>query len=653
MKLSYNPLRQLIEIQDWLGSTRITPDALGRAEKVQYPDGREVSYTYGKAGERRSITYPDGKTVFYGYDEQLRLSELKEGDSIITYGYDTVGRLCEKQFPNGTKTTYRYDRKDQLTELLHQDQEGILDRYTYLYDLLGNKTGITKERRGLERESGQYRYGYDALGRLSEIQKDGEIQYRYGYDAFGNRTWKEERGEQTSYQYNALNQLVSERQGEIRKEYGYDKRGNLTAILENGAWKKRYVYGAMNRLEEAVDAAGKQARYQYNGLGHRVGKQESVLPKEKLEKLDPQRRVGMEIGNSRQITYTLDLTRQYYNLLERTEESQSQRYFWDGNVAAYEENGERNYYLQDELGSPLRIEDSAGTIKENYGYGAFGEDLYQNQGKMQPFGYTGYQRDEVSGTYYAQAREYLAESGRFVECDKYKGRLITPSSLHSYHYCFNNSLKYIDLNGLFTTEEGKEAHQLLQEVFVLEYFPNGIPEFPVVGYSGSKTGNGRIDLALFENNPIGIFPQKPNSVEVYEIKPITQSKLGTGNIQRENYEKALRSMGYGIKKPTTFNPNYWVIPRKDVKDEYIVYYTFPEQPGMIYYNHIKNPNPEKYIYKEVEAKEQKSIEKKEKVDGEFLGGLVTVGATILWIIKQLYMVYTTGGPSPEPCPIGG
>ena len=423
VKLSYNPLRQLIEIQDWLGNTRITPDALGRAEKVQYPDGREVSYTYGKAGER----------------------------SIITYGYDTVGRLCEKQFPNGTKTTYRYDRKDQLTELLHQDQEGILDRYTYLYDLLGNKTGITKERRGLERESGQYRYGYDALGRLSEIQKDGEIQTQYGYDAFGNRTWKEERGEQTSYQYNALNQLVSERQGEIRKEYGYDKRGNLTAILENGAWKKQYVYGAMNRLEEAVDAAGKQARYQYNGLGHRVGKQEGVLPKEKLEKLDPQRRVGMEIGNSRQITYTLDLTRQYYNLLERTEESQSQRYFWDGNVAAYEENGERNYYLQDELGSPLRIEDSAGTIKESYGYGAFGEDLYQNQGKMQPFGYTGYQRDSVSGTYYAQAREYLAESGRFAGQDLIVGFTEYPKTLNRYNYCWNNSLIYVDYDGKFPT----------------------------------------------------------------------------------------------------------------------------------------------------------------------------------------------------------
>ena len=162
---------------------------------------------------------------------------------------------------------------------------------------------------------------------------------------------KKKAGKGLLISYNALNQMVSERQGGIRREYGYDKRGNLTGILENGAWKKQYVYGAINRLEEAVDAAGKQARYQYNGLGHRVGKQEGIIPKEKLEKLDPQNRIGMEVGNSRQIAYTLDLTRQYYNLLERTEESQSQRYFWDGNVAAYEENGGRNYYLQDELGA--------------------------------------------------------------------------------------------------------------------------------------------------------------------------------------------------------------------------------------------------------------------------------------------------------------
>ena len=292
-------------------------------------------------------------------------------------------------------------------------------------------------------------YGYDALGRLSEIQKDGQIQTAYGYDAFGNRTWKEENGERTSYQYNILNQMVSEKHREVWKEYGYDKRGNLTGIQENGAWKKQYVYGAINRLEEAVDAAGKQARYQYNGLGHRIGKQEGVLPKEKLEKLDPQSRIGMEIGNSRQITYTLDLTRQYYNLLERTEENRSQRYFWDGNVAAYEENGERNYYLQDELGSPLRIEDESGFTRETYGYGAFGEDLYGNQGVLQVFGYTGYQRDNVAGTYYAQAREYQAEVGRFVSEDFVGEVTGHPYSINRYQYCAENPLAYIDLNGKF------------------------------------------------------------------------------------------------------------------------------------------------------------------------------------------------------------
>ena len=64
--------------------------------------------------------------MHYGYDEQIRLSELKEGDRIIRYGYDEQGRLKNKQFPNGTSTTWKYDEKSQMTELVHWDTEGIL-----------------------------------------------------------------------------------------------------------------------------------------------------------------------------------------------------------------------------------------------------------------------------------------------------------------------------------------------------------------------------------------------------------------------------------------------------------------------------------------------------------------------------------------------
>ena len=447
VKLSYNPLRQLMEVEDWLGLTKITNDPLGRAVKVTYPDEREVSYTYGKSGERRSITYPDGKTVHYGYDEQIRLSELKEGDRIISYGYDEQGRLKNKQFPNGTSTTWKYDEKSQLTELIHRDKEGILDRYTYTYDLVGNKTGIRKERRGLTKESGTYTYGYDALDRLESIRKDNVLETQYRYDAFGNRIKKESEEHQTSYWYNSLNQLINltdkSQEGTSRETYLYDRRGNLSQVIRDGTVKNRYVYGALNRLEEAVNVAGETAKYQYHGLGHRVGKEISLDPTKQLS--------GQSQKPDSRIDYLIDLTREYHNLLEKTEDGISQTYFWDGNVAAFEESGKRSYYLQDELGSPLRIEDESGFTRETYGYGAFGENLYGNQGVLQVFGYTGYQRDNVAGTYYAQAREYQAEVGRFAGRDIVKDYFIVPMSLNEYSYCINNSLLCQDNNGMWIT----------------------------------------------------------------------------------------------------------------------------------------------------------------------------------------------------------
>lgn len=76
----------------------------------------------------------------------MRLSKLKEGEQVITYRYDEAGRLAEKHFPNGVHANYRYDSKGQIRELVHEDGEGILDRYVYQYDLLGNKVGIEKQR---------------------------------------------------------------------------------------------------------------------------------------------------------------------------------------------------------------------------------------------------------------------------------------------------------------------------------------------------------------------------------------------------------------------------------------------------------------------------------------------------------------------------
>ena len=207
--------------------------------------------------------------------------------------------------------------------------------------------------------------------------------------------------------------------------------------------KNQYVYGAINRLEQAVNGSGARANYLYNGLGHRVGKQET-------DNLEPMKR----------ISYLIDLTKEYHNLLEKTEDTNTQTYFWDGNVALYEENGRKNYYLQDDLGSTIRIEGEDGQLRETYGYGAFGEDLYGIQERLQPFGYTGYQRDTIAGTYYAQAREYNAGAGRFAGQDVIAGVIEQPFSMNRYTYCFNMPMVLVDLNGAWPKWIEKTANAI-------------------------------------------------------------------------------------------------------------------------------------------------------------------------------------------------
>lgn len=66
----------------------------------------------------------------------------------------------------------------------------------------------------------------------------------------------------------------------------------------------------------------------------------------------------------------------------------------------------------------------------------YGQDLYGTQGEMQPYGYTGYQKDPTANTYFAQAREYLPEIGRFAGEDNIKGTIKQPFTLNAYGYCW-------------------------------------------------------------------------------------------------------------------------------------------------------------------------------------------------------------------------
>ena len=127
-------------------------------------------------------------------------------------------------------------------------------------------------------------------------------------------------------------------------------------------------------------------------------------------------------------------------------------------------------YFLDPLGSPLHFCNAEGGIEESYGYDAFGEDLYTQEDntavqfidRMQPFGFTRYERDDISGLYYAQARRYDAGTGRFTSRDMIKGQVSHMQSQNEYAYCLGNPLLYVDRDGKIPTNKERKGTKTIK-----------------------------------------------------------------------------------------------------------------------------------------------------------------------------------------------
>ncbi len=82
-----------------------------------------------------------------------------------------------------------------------------------------------------------------------------------------------------------------------------------------------------------------------------------------------------------------------------------------------------------------------------YEYDAYGNLLTQAGSSETPFGFTGYQKDDDTGLYYANARYYNPEEGRFLRNDPLEGNVQDPPSLHRYLYANANPTSFIDPTG--------------------------------------------------------------------------------------------------------------------------------------------------------------------------------------------------------------
>lgn len=556
---SYDSLRQLTEIQDWLGTTKMELNEQGRVKKMINYKGEEISYQWGKMGEQETLIYPDGKRISCEYDEWSRLTRLTDGEKSIQYCYDKDGHLNKKIYPDGVVSSYQYNPMGLISSLIHQKDGKSLEMYEYEYDLMGNKTGIWKKRMvdqalpgnpnesQIKEECGFYQYRYDGMNRLTEVRLNREKVNHYEYDAFGNRIWEHGRIKDIHYQYNVANQLVSEDGVLPGKSYEYDARGNLITVYQGTTVVNQYAYDATNRLIKAVNNKGRTARYQYDGLGNRVARQEYGERPKKLKDTGFSEDVFVSEPDKEE-DYLLDLTRQYNNLLKKTErvgeEISAQNYIWDTNVVFMSEGHQSYIYLQDERGSAVRLIDIQDNMQTIYGYDEFGRDLYGTQSERQPFGYIGYQKDHIANTYYGQAREYMPETGRFGAEDILKGNLGLPLSMNRYSYGFNNPITYKDLNGkemlvVSGGNAGYESHFLFIETGInsIKTLKSQYPEEDIAwviadsGYSNLDKSRFKTTASCYGVNTV--FIENPEDLNRYiNTKGISEGERSKDKISR-------------------------------------------------------------------------------------------------------------------------
>ena len=126
--------------------------------------------------------------------------------------------------------------------------------------------------------------------RRLEVYPYDTLAYTYTYDTLGNllKQAGPTAGEEDSWQYNDLNQMVSKHSCGYEQKltriydygYTYDKRGNLvkeeeicspTTTGPRNITIATYLYDETNRMVQGTNKTGEVSAYTFNGLGVRVG----------------------------------------------------------------------------------------------------------------------------------------------------------------------------------------------------------------------------------------------------------------------------------------------------------------------------------------------------------------------------------------------
>jgi RHS repeat-associated protein len=455
--------------------TTYTYDALGQITAVTRPDGKKLTYLYDGRQRLRimtlsrgQVTYvynpstiqliginaPSGINLAFGYDRERRTSTSWSGpfNGSVSFAYDAIGRATGINVNNASPIVFQYDTSSHLIQAgdltinrLRQNrqvQSTVLGQVSdaWSYDAFGKPTryqatvggtpiyrvdysydALNRIATRTELSNGNtvvYAYRYDAVGRLTEVTRDGVVVEIYGYDANGNRLTDLGGFTET---YDAQDRLLTYGNA----TYGYTANGERSSKTVDSQ-TTTYVYDELGNLTDATLPNGTQIEYLIDGQNRRIGK-----------KMGGTLVQGFLYENQLRPAAELDGTG---NIVSR---------FIYGdriNVPEYMVKGGVAYRLiLDHLGSVrLVVNAQTGAIAQRLDYDAFGKLLQDSNPGFQPFGFAGGVYDVHTGLVRFGVRDYDASTGRWTAKDPIR----FGGGANLYAYALNNPVNFTDPNGL-------------------------------------------------------------------------------------------------------------------------------------------------------------------------------------------------------------
>ena len=405
--------------------------------------------------------------------------------------YDTCGRLARFAEQVGAsraayETTFGYDREDRPTALTYGSSAS---RTETAYDGLG-RLSTRKVYVNGSAYTTAYAYAPGAesgqtTALVQEITQPGE-NHSYAYDNVGNIVSVARNGVTTTYAYDALGQLIRVNDpNDGTWTYEYDCGGNILN-------KKQYAYttGTLGTVQQIVsyaygDADWKDKLTRYNGvdiaydaIGNPI--QDGVWTYtwengHQLRRMACDATIAEFVYNADglRVQKTVNGVATNYTLhgknIVHMTKGNAELHFWydaQNRPAIVEFNGTKYGYLYNLQGDVIGLIDSANTEVVKYTYDAWGKplsvtgSLANTIGYYNPFRYHGYVYDVETGFYYVSSRYYDPEIGRWINADIPETLTADFENFAQYNlfaYCFNDPVNMSDETGTWPSWATKLA----------------------------------------------------------------------------------------------------------------------------------------------------------------------------------------------------